>query len=196
MRLRRRDDRVPAGIGTVDFEPREPQYDRLVERPGVRRLAREQRLPLLEQIDASLEIARVIACARQLQSRAAARLAQLFGRRELTLRFLLVGGERRQCFLLRDALLLEIRARRRQRQSVRDDGEILRGVGEREGLDERSLRTVRRAREIVRVIKLFCQLAVRKYGHTGASVARFLGVTTSLVNRYAASGDSFELGKG
>jgi len=31
-----------------------------------------------------------------------------------------------------------------------------------------------------------------KYGYPGASVARFLGVTTSLVNRYAASslGDS------
>ena len=84
----------------------------------------------------------------------------------------------------------------RLNRRVQELSEILRGVGEREGLDERSLRTVRRAREIVRVIKLFCQLAVRKYGHTGASVARFLGVTTSLVNRYAVSGDSFELGKG
>jgi hypothetical protein len=84
----------------------------------------------------------------------------------------------------------------RLNRKVQGLSEILREVGEREGLDERSLRTVRRARKIVRVIKLFCQLAVRKYGHTGASVARFLGVTTSLVNRYAASGDSFELGKG
>jgi hypothetical protein len=33
------------------------------------------------------------------------------------------------------------------------------------------------------------QLAVRKFGHTGASVARFLGVTTSLINRYAAPGE-------
>jgi REP element-mobilizing transposase RayT len=84
----------------------------------------------------------------------------------------------------------------RLNRKVQGLSEILREVGEREGLDERSLRTVRRARKIVRVIKLFCQLAVRKYGHTGASVARFLGVTTSLVNRYAASGDSFELGEG
>ena len=84
----------------------------------------------------------------------------------------------------------------RLNRKVQELSEILRELGEREGLDERSLRTVRRARRIVRVIKLFCQLAVRKYGHTGASVARFLGVTTSLVNRYAASGDSFELGKG
>ncbi len=84
----------------------------------------------------------------------------------------------------------------RLNRKVQELSDILREVGEREGLDERSLRMVRRSREIVRVIKLFCQLAVRKYGHTGASVARFLGVTTSLVNRYAASGDSFELGKG
>ena len=84
----------------------------------------------------------------------------------------------------------------RLNRNVQELSEILREVGEREGLDERSLRTVRRARKIVRVIKLFCQLAVRNYGYTGASVARFLGVTTSLVNRYAASGDSFELGKG
>ena len=35
---------------------------------------------------------------------------------------------------------------------------------------------------------MFCQVAVKEYGHSGASVARFLGVTTSLVNRYATSG--------
>ena len=33
----------------------------------------------------------------------------------------------------------------------------------------------------------------RDYGHTGATVARFLGVTISLVNRYAVSGDLLEL---
>ncbi len=33
--------------------------------------------------------------------------------------------------------------------------------------------------------KVFCQVAVRKLGYTGASVARFLGMTTSLVNRMA-----------
>jgi putative transposase len=81
----------------------------------------------------------------------------------------------------------------RLRRKVPELSALLREVGEREGLDEEELRKVRRAREIVRVIKLFCQLAVRKYGHTGASVARFLGVTTSLVNRYAAPADFLEL---
>jgi hypothetical protein len=33
---------------------------------------------------------------------------------------------------------------------------------------------------------MFCQLAVGKMGHPGAEVARFLGVTTSSVNRLAA----------
>ena len=46
---------------------------------------------------------------------------------------------------------------------------------------------------MVEVTKLACQLAARKFGYTGASVARFLGVTTSLVNRYAASGERPEL---
>src|SRR4030066_295966 len=70
---------------------------------------------------------------------------------------------------------------------------LLREVAEREGMDEEDLRGARRAREVVKVTRLFCQLAVRKYGHTGAAVARFLGVTTSLVNRYAASDDLLEL---
>ena len=81
----------------------------------------------------------------------------------------------------------------RLRRKVPDLSAILRAVAEREGIDEGDLRVVRRTREVVRVTKLFCQLAVGKCGHTGAAVARFLGVTTSLVNRYAASGDLFEL---
>jgi hypothetical protein len=83
----------------------------------------------------------------------------------------------------------------RLRRKVPELSALLREVGEREGLDEEELRKVRRTREVVRVIKVFCQLAVRKYGHTGASVARFLGVTTSLVNRYVASGGLPELGR-
>jgi hypothetical protein len=72
---------------------------------------------------------------------------------------------------------------------------LLREVGEREGLDKEELRKVRRTREVVRVIKVFFQLAVRKYGHTGTNVARFLGVATSLVNRYVASGGLLKFGR-
>jgi hypothetical protein len=38
---------------------------------------------------------------------------------------------------------------------------------------------------VVRGRKVFRQVAVRKLGYTGASVARFLGMTTSSVNRMA-----------
>ena len=81
----------------------------------------------------------------------------------------------------------------RLRRKVPELSALLREVAEREGMDEEDLRGARRAREVVRVTRLFCQLAVRKYGHTGSAVARFLGVTTSLVNRYAASDDLLEL---
>lgn len=82
----------------------------------------------------------------------------------------------------------------RLRRKVLELSAILREVARREGLAEEELKQVRRRREVSAAIKIICQLAVKKYGHTGASVARFLGVTTSLVNRYAASssGDSLE----
>ena len=41
--------------------------------------------------------------------------------------------------------------------------------------------------------KFFGQLAVRRFGHAGANVAQFLGVTPSLVNWYAASDKLYEL---
>jgi len=42
-------------------------------------------------------------------------------------------------------------------------------------------------RPVVRARKVFCKVAVKRIGYSGASIARFLGVTTSLVNRYASS---------
>jgi putative transposase len=83
----------------------------------------------------------------------------------------------------------------RLRRKVPELSVLLREVARRKGLAAEELKKVRRERKVSAAIKVFCQMAVKKYGHTGASVARFLGVTTSLVNRYAASssGDSFEL---
>lgn len=75
----------------------------------------------------------------------------------------------------------------RLRRKVPELSVLLKEVARRGGLDEEELRRVRRKREVSGAIKVFCQLAVQKYGHSGASVARLLGVTTSLVNRYAAS---------
>jgi len=40
---------------------------------------------------------------------------------------------------------------------------------------------------VVRARRVFCQVAVQGLGYSGAGVARFLVVTTSSVNRLAAS---------
>ena len=52
---------------------------------------------------------------------------------------------------------------------------------------EDDLRSGSRRREVIEARRLFCQLAVRKMGYCGGDVARFLGVTTSAVNKAANS---------
>jgi len=64
---------------------------------------------------------------------------------------------------------------------------LLSKISKKEGVKEEKVRGGDRRRSVVGVRKLFCQIGVRKLGYAGASVARFLGVTTSLVNRYASS---------
>ena len=81
----------------------------------------------------------------------------------------------------------------RLRRKVPDLEALVKEVAERQGVAEGKLKLERRTRDVVKVTKLIYQLAVRKFGYTGASVARFLGVTTSLVNRYAASRELPEL---
>jgi hypothetical protein len=56
-----------------------------------------------------------------------------------------------------------------------------------EGIEESELRSGIRKRGVVRARRLFCQLAIGRMGYPGAEVARFLGVTTSSVNRLAVS---------
>ena len=46
---------------------------------------------------------------------------------------------------------------------------------------------------VVRGRKVFCQVAVRKLGYTGASAARFPGMTTPSVNRMARLEEMTEL---
>ena len=82
----------------------------------------------------------------------------------------------------------EEREKLRLRGKVPELSTIMREVARREGVKEEELKGVRRRRAVTAAIRLFCQVAVRRHGYTGASVARMLGVTTSLVNRYAASG--------
>ena len=64
---------------------------------------------------------------------------------------------------------------------------LLLKISKRDGVEEENVRGGDRRRLVVGVRKLFCQIAVRRLGYSGAAVARFLGVTPSLVNRYASS---------
>jgi REP element-mobilizing transposase RayT len=64
-----------------------------------------------------------------------------------------------------------------------------------ERVEESELRSGTRKREVVRARRLFCQLAIGRMGYPGAEVARFLGVTTSSVNRLAVSEQVVDLKK-
>ena len=55
------------------------------------------------------------------------------------------------------------------------------------GVTEGELRSGSRKPAVVRARRLFCQVAVKGLGYSGGRVARFLGVTTSAVNRLAVS---------
>jgi hypothetical protein len=70
-------------------------------------------------------------------------------------------------------------------------GSIIEG----ERVEESELRSGMRKRNVVRARKIFCQLAVGEMGYPGAEVARYLGVTTSSVNRLAISEESADLKK-
>jgi hypothetical protein len=93
-----------------------------------------------------------------------------------------------------EGLLSEAERRTREtlrvRKKVPDLASLGREIMGKEGLREEELRSGSRKRGVSRGRRLFCQLAVRKMGYTGAEVARYLGVTTSAVNRAA---DSVEL---
>ena len=81
----------------------------------------------------------------------------------------------------------------RWRKRVIDLKTLLQEVTRREGLEEGEVKGRSRREAVVRGRKVFCQVAVRKLGYTGASVARFLGMTTSSVNRMARLEEMTEL---
>ena len=64
-----------------------------------------------------------------------------------------------------------------------------------ERIVEEELRSGTRKREVVKARRVFCQLAIGKMGYAGAEVARFLGVTTSSVNRLVVSEEVSDLKK-
>jgi chromosomal replication initiation ATPase DnaA len=84
-------------------------------------------------------------------------------------------------------------ADRKQEETLRllsqkvDLSTVTKLISEEEGIREEDLRAGKRMRRIVKARKMFCQLTVNKMRYSGADVARFLGISTSAVNRMAAS---------
>ena len=70
---------------------------------------------------------------------------------------------------------------------VKDLKVLAREISAEEGISESELRSGSRQRNISKTRRIFCQQAVGKMRYPGAEVARFLGVTTSAVNRLANS---------
>jgi REP-associated tyrosine transposase len=64
-----------------------------------------------------------------------------------------------------------------------------------EGVEESDLCSGIRKRAVVKSRRIFCQIAVKKMGYSGADVARFLGINTSAVNRLAISDELPEIRK-
>jgi hypothetical protein len=68
---------------------------------------------------------------------------------------------------------------------IPDLGALADLIGRKENVSLTDFLSGRRTRRVARARRIFCQMAVTRLFHTGATVARFLGVTTSLVNRIA-----------
>ena len=66
---------------------------------------------------------------------------------------------------------------------------IAKMISVREGIEQTVLRSGNKRTEVVRSRKIFCQLTVKKLGYSGAEVARYLGITSSAVNRMANAED-------
>jgi REP-associated tyrosine transposase len=69
-----------------------------------------------------------------------------------------------------------------------DLGALGRKVAAREGVTEAELRSGNRRQSVSKARNIFCHVAVTQVGFSGAEVARFLGVTTSAVNRAVGRG--------
>ena len=81
----------------------------------------------------------------------------------------------------------------RWRRQAIDLKTLLKRVAKSEGLENKEMKGRSRRESAVKGRKIFCQVAVQKLGYTGASVARFLGMTTSSVNRMARLEDMKDL---
>jgi hypothetical protein len=92
-------------------------------------------------------------------------------------------------------------AEEKEKESLRlarkapDLSTLVRRFTEVEGIEESALRSGMREKKVAKARKIFCQVAVGRMGYSGAEVARFLGVSTSSVNRLAVSEEEGALRK-
>ncbi len=88
-----------------------------------------------------------------------------------------------------EGLLAEVDEREKETirlsRKISDLALLAEDVAKEIGISLAVLRSGSRNRNVSKARKLLCQLAVKKMGYPGAEVARFLGVTTSAVNRAA-----------
>jgi hypothetical protein len=106
----------------------------------------------------------------------------------------ILGSERFIERLLSEAEEREKETLRLSRK-VPDLPTLARKIVKEEGIEESELRSGMRKKRVVKGRRILCQLAVRKMGYPGAEVARFLGVTTSAVNRLVVSEGVLDLKK-
>lgn len=78
---------------------------------------------------------------------------------------------------------------------ISDLRSLAKDVCKEEGVEESDFRGGGRRKELLIARRIFCQIAVKKMGYSGADAARFLGITTSAVNRLAVSDELFEIMK-
>jgi putative transposase len=92
-------------------------------------------------------------------------------------------------------------AEERQKETLRlslkisDLSSLAKEIVKRKAISYTELRSANRKKVVVKARRLLSQIAVKKMGYSGAEVARFLGVTTSGVNRLAASKELPDLGR-
>jgi len=78
---------------------------------------------------------------------------------------------------------------------ISDLSSLAKQIVKGEGITESELRSGSRKKNISKARKVFCQIALRRMGYPGAEAARFLGVTTSAVNRSANSEEMPEINR-
>ena len=82
-------------------------------------------------------------------------------------------------------------AAQREKETLRltkripDLQEFAKRISKLQGIEKEELMIGSRKREAVKVRKIFCQAVVKKGRYSGAEAARFLGISTSAVNRLA-----------